>query len=117
MDLDDRLNVSYGSQILGLSQSKERSYITSWGSFGLVQAQLELYEQLCRFGIWDFAINLSGADLPLRSVEDLSYTLAPYRDERRNFDFKLYFKALFNHLLTRINIKRVCSQKCQILVY
>ena len=43
---------------------------------------MELYEELCRFsGIWDFAINLSGADLPLRSVEDLAFTLAPYRDE------------------------------------
>ena len=70
---------------------KERSYITSWGSFGLVRAQLELYEELCRFGLWDFAINLSGADLPLRSIEDLSLTLAPYRNLNGGF----YFKADF----------------------
>ena len=70
---------------------KKRSYITSWGSFGLVRAQLELYEELCRFGLWDFAINLSGADLPLRSIEDLSLTLAPYRNLNGGF----YFKADF----------------------
>ena len=66
--------------------------MTYWGSFGLVRAQLELYEELCRFGLWDFAINLSGADLPLRSIEDLSLTLAPYRNLNSGF----YFKADFH---------------------
>ena len=58
----------------------------------MVRAQLELYEELCRFGLWDFAINLSGADLPLRSIEDLSLTLAPYRNLNGGF----YFKADFH---------------------
>ena len=40
-----------------------------------------MYEELCRLGVWDFAIDLSGADLPLRSIEDLSFALAPYRNE------------------------------------
>ena len=58
----------------------------------MVRAQLELYEELCRFGLWDFAINLSGADLPLRSIEDLSLTLAPYRNLNDGF---FIFKAEF----------------------
>ena len=42
---------------------------------------LEAYEELCRLGIWDFAVDLSGADLPLRSMEDLSLALAPHRNQ------------------------------------
>ena len=30
-------------------------------------------------GPWDFAVPLSGRDLPLRSVADMALTLAPYR--------------------------------------
>ena len=30
-------------------------------------------------GVWDFVINMSGADLSIRSVDDLSLALAPYR--------------------------------------
>ena len=59
--------------------SKERSFITSWGSFGIVRAELEQFEELCRMGVWDFVINMSGADLSVRSVDDLSLALAPYR--------------------------------------
>jgi len=59
----------------------QRSFVTSWGSFGLVRALIETYEELCRMGVWDFAINLSGSDLPLRSVEDLSMALAPHRNQ------------------------------------
>jgi hypothetical protein len=59
----------------------ERSFVTSWGSWGLVRALLETYEELCRLGVWDFAVDLSGADLPLRSVDDLSLALAPHRNE------------------------------------
>ena len=60
---------------------EDRSFVTSWGSFGLVRALLEAYEELCRMGVWDFVIDLSGADLPLRKVEDLSLALAPYRNQ------------------------------------
>lgn len=59
----------------------DRSFVTSWGSFGLVRALLEAYEELCRLGTWDFVIDLSGADLPLRSMEDLSFALAPFRNQ------------------------------------
>ena len=45
------------------------------------RALLEAYEELCRLGIWDFAVDLSGADLPLRSMEDLSLALAPHRNQ------------------------------------
>ena len=31
-----------------------------------------MHEELCRLGIWDFAVDLSGADLLLRSMEGLS---------------------------------------------
>jgi hypothetical protein len=57
----------------------ERSFITSWGGMGIVRAHLEQFEQLARMGLWDFLINMSGADLNLRSVDDLALALAPYR--------------------------------------
>ncbi|KAK8381700.1 hypothetical protein O3P69_015028 [Scylla paramamosain] len=70
-------NVRYLSvcQILPAS----RSFVASWGSYNIVRAELEAFEELLRMGHWDFAINLSGADLPLRDVDDLAATLAPYR--------------------------------------
>ncbi len=40
---------------------------------------MEGWEELCRMGVWDFAVTMSGADLPLRSVEDLALGLAPHR--------------------------------------
>ena len=60
---------------------QQRSFITSWGSFGIVRAELELFEELCRLGLWDFILNMSGADLALRNVDDLSLALAPYRGQ------------------------------------
>ncbi|XP_047493645.1 uncharacterized protein LOC125042200 isoform X1 [Penaeus chinensis] len=72
-----------------------RSFVASWGSYNIVRAELEAFEELLRMGIWDFAVKLSGADLPLRDVDDLSATLAPYRGENyvplfghRNRDMK-----------------------------
>lgn len=44
-----------------------------------MRAELESFEELLRMGSWDFAVKLSGADLPLRDVDDLAATLAPYR--------------------------------------
>ena len=58
---------------------QERSFITSWGSFGIVRAHLEQFEELARMGIWDFVINMSGSDLSVRNVDDLSLALAPHR--------------------------------------
>ncbi|XP_076345847.1 uncharacterized protein LOC143244653 isoform X2 [Tachypleus tridentatus] len=58
---------------------KDRSFLTSWASYDIVRAQLEGFEELLRMGTWDFAINLSGADLPLRDVDDLAAALAQYR--------------------------------------
>lgn len=72
-----------------------RSFVASWGSYNIVRAELEAFEELLRMGVWDFAVKLSGADLPLRDVDDLSATLAPYRGENyvplfghRNRDMK-----------------------------
>ncbi|KAG0725831.1 Xylosyltransferase 1 [Chionoecetes opilio] len=56
-----------------------RSFVASWGSYNIVRAEMESYEELLRMGLWDFAVNLSGADMPLRDVDDLAATLAPYR--------------------------------------
>ncbi|CAL4101596.1 unnamed protein product, partial [Meganyctiphanes norvegica] len=56
-----------------------RSFRASWGSWNIVRAELEVFEELLRMGLWDFAIKLSGADLPLRDVDDLAATLAAYR--------------------------------------
>ena len=58
---------------------QERSFITSWGSFGIVRAHLEQFEELAQMGIWDFVINMSGSDLSIRNVDDLSLALAPHR--------------------------------------
>ena len=77
---------------------KDRSFIASWGSWGIVRAQLEIFEELCRMGIWDFMINMSGADLAMRSIEDISMALAPYRghsffafhiDKPRNYNLTI----------------------------
>ncbi|XP_076054991.1 uncharacterized protein LOC143033436 isoform X2 [Oratosquilla oratoria] len=56
-----------------------RSVVASWGSFNIVRAELECFEELLRMGIWDFVVKMSGSDLPLRDVDDLAATLAPYR--------------------------------------
>ncbi|XP_013404287.1 uncharacterized protein LOC106169376 isoform X2 [Lingula anatina] len=67
-----------------------RSFLSSWGSFEIVRAELECIEELLKMGVWDFVINLSGQDLPLRTMEDLALALAPYRG--KNFirvNFKL----------------------------
>lgn len=77
-ELIDLIEERFGSANV-IVLPKSRSFETSWGSFGLVRALLETYEELCRFGPWDFAINLSGSDLPLRSITDLSFALAPHR--------------------------------------
>ncbi|XP_068202337.1 uncharacterized protein [Palaemon carinicauda] len=56
-----------------------RSFVASWGSFNIVRAELESFEELLRMGPWDFGVKLSGADMPIRDVDDLSATLASYR--------------------------------------
>ena len=40
---------------------------------------MEGFEELCRMGVWDHVVSMSGADLNLRAVEDLAFALAPYR--------------------------------------
>ncbi|XP_035207443.1 uncharacterized protein LOC118182229 isoform X2 [Stegodyphus dumicola] len=57
----------------------EQSFTSSWASYAIVRAELEGFEELLRLGLWDFVINLSGSDLPLRSVDDLAIALAPHR--------------------------------------
>jgi len=60
--------------------SADRSFLTAWGSWAIMRAQLECLEELARMDVaWDFAINLSGSDLPIRSMEDLALALAPHR--------------------------------------
>ena len=44
-------------------------------------------EELLRMGIWDFVVNLSGADLPIRSVDDLADHLAEYRGISFNYQY------------------------------
>lgn len=56
-----------------------QSFVASWGSFSIVRAELESLEELLQMGMWDHAVKVSGSDLPLRDVDDLSATLAPYR--------------------------------------
>ncbi|XP_069183933.1 uncharacterized protein [Procambarus clarkii] len=58
---------------------ESRSFGATWGSFNIVRAELEAFEELLRMGVWDFAVKMSGSELPLRDVDDLSATLAPYR--------------------------------------
>ncbi|XP_070540959.1 uncharacterized protein [Ptychodera flava] len=66
-----------------------RSFATSWGSYEIIRAELECLEELIRMGPWDFAIDLSGADLPLRNVDDISATLASVRG-------RTFFRANIN---------------------
>ena len=56
-----------------------RSFNSSWGSFLILRAELEGFEELVRMGTWDFAFVISAADLPMRSVDDMAAMLAPYR--------------------------------------
>ncbi|XP_038070880.1 uncharacterized protein LOC119739847 [Patiria miniata] len=58
---------------------KERSFVASWGSYNIVRAELEGFEELLRMGAWDFVINLSGSDLPIRDVDDVAAMLASAR--------------------------------------
>ncbi|XP_071488101.1 uncharacterized protein [Diadema antillarum] len=70
---------------------KDRSFVASWGSFDIVRAELEGFEELCRMGAWDFVINLSGSDLPLRDVDDTAAMLASARGHnfmRQNGNWK-----------------------------
>ncbi|GFS92978.1 xylosyltransferase 1 [Nephila pilipes] len=57
----------------------EKSFITPKASYETVRAQLEGFVALLRFGFWDFLINLSENDIPLRNVDDLAIALTPYR--------------------------------------
>ncbi|KAK7077132.1 hypothetical protein SK128_007441 [Halocaridina rubra] len=56
-----------------------RSFVASWGSFNIVRAELESFEELLRMAPWDFGVKLSGADMPIRDIDDLAAALAPYR--------------------------------------
>ena len=56
-----------------------RSFRASWGSFLILRAELEGFEELVRMGVWDFSFIISASDLPLRSVDDMAAMLAPYR--------------------------------------
>jgi len=51
--------------------------------------------------MWDFAINLSGADLPLRDVDDLAMALAPHRNENF-FSFHCEFDQLSTEFINLI---------------
>ena len=59
--------------------SVDRSFKASWGSFLILRAELEGFEELVRMGVWDFSFIISASDLPLRSVDDMAAMLAPYR--------------------------------------
>ena len=63
----------------------ERFLVVIWY---IVRAQLEQYAELVSMGSWDFVINMSGADLPLRQ----NYIMSPQREigQLRDF-FKLVF--------------------------
>ncbi|KAF0289120.1 Xylosyltransferase 1 [Amphibalanus amphitrite] len=58
---------------------RERSFAASWASYNIVRAELEALEELLRAGLWDHALLLSGADLPLRGVDELAAALAAHR--------------------------------------
>ncbi|XP_047740277.1 uncharacterized protein LOC108679286 [Hyalella azteca] len=58
---------------------QEESFVPSWGSYGIVRAELQGLRYLLDLPHWEFVIKLSGADLPLRSPQDLGLLLAPYR--------------------------------------
>ncbi len=59
-----------------------RSFKSTWGSFLIMRAELEGFEELIRMGVWDFAFVLSASDLPIRNVDDMGRMLAPFRGEQ-----------------------------------
>ena len=63
----------------------ERFLVVIWY---IVRAQLEQYAELVSMGSWDFVINMSGADLPLR--QNYIMSLQPENDQLRDF-FSLVF--------------------------
>ncbi|HTN46324.1 MAG TPA: beta-1,6-N-acetylglucosaminyltransferase [Flavipsychrobacter sp.] len=55
-----------------------------WGGYSMVQAELNGMKQLLSLGIkWDFFINLSGQDFPLKSQNDIRRFLS--RNKKSNF--------------------------------
>ena len=58
----------------------ERFLVVIWY---IVRAQLEQYAELVSMGSWDFVINMSGADLPLRQ----NYIMSPQREIGQLRDF------------------------------
>ena len=38
-------------------------------------------------GVWDFAVYLSGRDLPTRNIDDLAIMLAPYRGKNMIIEY------------------------------
>ncbi|XP_072027054.1 uncharacterized protein [Amphiura filiformis] len=78
-DIKDRIKRLYGSADNVHVIPKDRSFVASWGSYYILRAELECFEELLRMGVWDFAINLSGADMPIRDVDDVSAALASAR--------------------------------------
>lgn len=89
MELRNLVKSAYGSKGNVKILPKERSFRTSWASYNYIRAHLESLEELLRMGIWDFAINLSAVDLPLRPVDDLAAALAPYRGKSFFYPFKV----------------------------
>eukprot|EP01147_Barroeca_monosierra_P001315 gene1315-2_t len=55
-----------------------------WGATHLYQVYLNGIKALLPFP-WDYFINLSGADLPLRPIDDLAAFLTPYASKGYNF--------------------------------
>ncbi|XP_014681957.1 PREDICTED: uncharacterized protein LOC106821587 [Priapulus caudatus] len=79
MELHHLLGDRYGEKGNVRMLPIERSFRTAWASWNYIRAHLECLEELLRMGVWDFVINLSAADLPLRSVDDIAAALAPHR--------------------------------------
>ena len=79
LKLKRKRNPRHSKHVHHVLFSVDRSFKASWGSFLILRAELEGFEELVRVGVWVFSFIISASDLPLRSVDDMAAMLAPYR--------------------------------------
>lgn len=120
--IDKKSNQYFNKNIQLLNSYKNVYFIDSvscaWGSFAIVKAQLEGIKKALQTGPWDFVINLSGQDFPLKSQENIinelkvfkSHNLVNIIDQQNDWPQSLYrignyHLVLGNRLInTRISV-------------
>jgi len=63
----------------------EDVFDVSWGGISMMNAELAMAEALLQMGEWDYWINLSSTDYPLKSIEEFRKYLALEQNWGKNF--------------------------------